>query len=256
MGVSPAPYADYVARLQDLRLAQGEEACAADQLLTLHDIASAQPNGIFLELGTDAGQSTKVILNALSGHQGLLVSVDVEDCDEAGSGPNWRFVQTSSTDVDTVLNAAPELRDGIDMIYVDSLHTVEHVHAEIMAYFPLLRRGGQMLFDDVDPTPYMFGHRKDSARKEISNRAISDLVKGVFYCNPSHLRMDLKLGSTGLAIFTKTSDLGARLAPYTPMVPARDNRELADLHDRLRGHQEYKNSLSSQSMLIPIDSNE
>ena len=254
MGIT-APYADYVAQLKDLRLSQGEEACAADQLLTLHDAAVANPNGTFLELGTDQGQATKVILNALHGSDGLLVSIDVEDCSDAGSGPNWQFVRSSSIDFDAILSAAPRLRDGIDLVYIDSLHTTAHVHAEFHGWFPFVKPGGLLLVDDVDPTPYMLGHRKDSVKKEISNRSIGTLVRETFYSNLNALRMDLKLGSTGLAILTKTAPLGAQLAPYAPLTAPRTDRELSDLHDAQRGHAPYKNHLADQSMLIPLPDN-
>ena len=247
-----APYAGYVAELEALRLAQGEEASAADQLLTLRDFAGTARNATCLELGTDRGQATKVILNALHGTDGLLVSVDVEDCRDAGRGDNWRFVQTDSADVEAVLTAAPRLRDGIDLVYVDSLHTVDHVWAELTGYFPFVRPGGRILFDDVDPTPYMAGRRKDSVRKEIANRAIGQLVRDVFYDNLDKLRMEVKYGATGLAILTKTAPLGATLAPYRPLVAARTDRALGEFHDRQRGHREYKNARAAESMLIPI----
>lgn len=251
-----APYAAYVAKLQALRMAEGEEASAADQLLLLHDAAAASPDGLFLELGTDQGQATKVILNALHGHGGRLVSVDVEDCRGAGSGPNWSFVQASSTDVDTILAAVPDLAHGLDLVYVDSLHSVAHVYSEARAWFPHLKPGGRMVFDDVDPTPYMLGHRKDSARKEIANRAIGDLISALFYRNLDRMRMEVKLGATGLAIWTKTAALGTGLTRFSPMPPVRSDRQLSDLHDAERGHVEYKNTRAVQSMLVPIPEDE
>lgn len=247
-----APFSEYVQNLRALRLHQGEEASAADQLLFLHDFAAARPAGTFLELGTDQGQATKVILNALHGASGQLVSVDVEDCRTAGSGPNWSFVQSSSTDVDAITTAAPRLKDGIDLVYVDSLHTVAHVYAETMGWFPFVKQGGAIVFDDVDPSPYMAGRRKDSTRKELSNRAIAQLVSDLFYDNLDALRMEVKYGSTGLAILTKTAPLGANLRPYKPMVAPRTSQELGALHDTVRGHQEYKNSQTDQSMMIPL----
>ncbi|SMP12589.1 class I SAM-dependent methyltransferase [Shimia sagamensis] len=247
-----APYQDYVDRLTDLRDAQSEEASAADQLLYLRDAVRAKPNGTFLELGTWKGQATKTMLNGMHGGDGLLVSVDIEDCSSAGDGPNWQFVQSDSKDANAVLSAAPTLNDGIDLVYVDSMHTVAQVYAEIMAWFPKVRRGGRIVFDDVDPVPYMYGNRKDSARKEMINRALQKLICELFYANLDCLRMEMKFGSTGLAIWTKTSDFGAQLRPYVPMVPARLDTQLADLHDLLRGHSAYRNSETATSVMIPL----
>lgn len=247
-----APYQDYVDRLTELRDAQSEEASAADQLLCLRDVVIAKPDGTFLELGTWKGQATRAMLNGLHGGDGLLVSVDIEDCSAAGSGRNWRFVQSDSKDVNAVVSAAPRLNDGIDLVYVDSMHTVAQVYAEIMAWFPKVRQGGQIVFDDVDPVPYMYGNRKDSARKEMINRALQQLIRELFYANLDCLRMEMKFGSTGLAIWTKTSEFGAQLRPYAPMAPARRNAQLADLHDQIRGHSAYKNSETRQSVMIPL----
>ncbi|PSL17365.1 class I SAM-dependent methyltransferase [Shimia abyssi] len=252
-GEKAAPYGDYVGRLLALRESQSEEASAADQLLMLRDAALARPNGIFLELGTWHGQATKVMLNALSGAPGKLVSVDIEDCRHAGEGPNWQFVQCDSKDATAIVAEAPVLAQGIDLVYVDGLHTVAQVHAEINAWFPYVKPGGQIVFDDVDPVPYMFGHRKDSARKEMTNRALGQLVSDLFYDNLDSLRMEMKMGSTGLAIWTKTSGLGAGLRPYQPLTAQRTNRALADLHDEVRGHTEYKHRDANGATMIPLE---
>lgn len=247
-----APYQEYVERLEALRDAQCEEASAADQLLSLRDATLAKPNGTFLELGTWRGQATKAMLNGLHGGDGLLVSVDIEDCSDAGGGENWQFVQSDSKDANAIVAAAPKLNEGIDLVYVDGMHTVAQVYAEIMAWFPKVRQGGQIVFDDVDPVPYMYGHRKDSARKEMVNRALRQLISEMFYSNLDSLRMELKMGSTGLAIWTKTSEFGSHLRPYTPMSPPRLDGQLSDLHDQLRGHSAYKNCDAIQSVMIPI----
>ncbi|MEP2530548.1 class I SAM-dependent methyltransferase [Shimia sp.] len=251
-----AVYSEYVNRLLNVRGSQSEDASAADQLLFLRDQALARPNGTFLELGTWQGQATKVMLNALNGARGTLVSVDIEDCRDAGAGPNWQFVQSDSKDDATVLAHAPVLKDGIDLVYVDGLHTVAQVYAEIKAWFPLVRQGGMIVFDDVDPTPYMCGHRKDSARKEIANRAMATLLTAVFYENMDRLRMEMKLGSTGLAIWTKTSEIGSELRAYRPMTHPRHEHQLADLHDDLREHKPYKHTEADQVTLIPMDASQ
>ena len=43
----------------------GEPAMAAEQLLHLYEFSLARPAGCFLELGTDRGQATEVILEAI-----------------------------------------------------------------------------------------------------------------------------------------------------------------------------------------------
>ncbi|MGD1884236.1 MAG: class I SAM-dependent methyltransferase [Paracoccaceae bacterium] len=247
-------YDTYVDTLRAKRFDQSEEASAADQLLTLHDAALAHTPCTFLELGTSQGQSTKVILNALEGTEGHLVSVDIEESSRAGSGPNWTFVQSDSADIENVLDAAPRLRDGIDCLYIDSLHTVPHVKAELYGYFPHVKQGGQIFFDDVDSGPYMRGRRKDSVRKELINRAIYDFVQDVFFGNLDALRLEVKFGSTGLAILTKTAPLGAKLKAHQIQVTQRKTRWFWETLYRLQGKRQYKNDGNDAAgMLIPLN---
>ena len=48
----------------------------------------------------------------------------------------------NSTDVDGIIKAAPILEKGIDVIYIDSLHTPKHVFKEVYGWFPFLKKGG------------------------------------------------------------------------------------------------------------------
>lgn len=199
----------------------GEKAAAARQLMLLHDAASSTRDCVFLELGTDQGQSTKIILHALKGTDGMLVSVDIRDCADTGSGDNWIFVQGDSADRDYVFSKAGVLKKGIDFVYVDSLHTSEHVTKEIYGYFSYIKKGGKMFFDDVDPTPYMRGRRKNNVTREIQNREINEVIKDIYYSNLERVQLTIHYGSTGLAVLTKTADSGVDLEPYEKLPPKR-----------------------------------
>lgn len=228
-----------------------ERAIFADQLLVLHEAARSKPDVVFLELGTDRGQSTKMILHALAGTRGRLVSVDIRDCSDAGAGDNWTFIQADSADVAAILSKAPFLKQGIDFIYVDSLHTPEHVLKELYGFFKYVRKGGKIFFDDIDSTPYMRGRRKDSYRAEMRNREIFGVIKDVFYDNLDCLRLEAKFGSTGLAILTKTAEFGAELRPYRPLPK---ERRFAAFYRLIRKFKKrYKNLGDGSDMLIPMD---
>jgi len=214
-------YDDYLTELQMRADEPGEAGCAAEQLLALRDAATRRTDCVFLELGTDRGQSTKAILNALEGTNGLLVSVDINDCSAAGGGDNWIFVQCNSLDAETIFKAAPRLKEGIDCLYIDSLHEEEHVLKELYTFYPYIKQGGEIFFDDIDSTPYMRGRRKDSVAMEVANRRILRLVRDVFYDNLDQLRLDIRYGSTGLAILKKVSPLGASLRPRRRLVGER-----------------------------------
>lgn len=136
-------FQQYIDDLQGYASAQNESRFAAQQLLCLHHDAIKRQDPIILELGVDRGQSTKVFLNAIRhGLNSHLVSVDIRDCSDITDFERWTFVKSDSADVHTVIQQAPVLKNGIDIIYVDSLHTAEHVYKEIYGYFPYLKRGG------------------------------------------------------------------------------------------------------------------
>lgn len=208
---------------------------AASQLLTLHQAASARPGGTFLELGTDGGQATNVILEACESHGGRLVSVDIVDCSDAASSPQWTFVRADSVDRKAIVAGAPFLREGIDLVYVDSKHTAEHVEQEIYTWFPLMNPGAVMYFDDIDSGPYLAGARKDSPFMEIANRRIRCLIEEVFYRNTDKLELEMQFGSTGLAALRKRVGRDAMLAPIRPRLRPRRNVLLARIQRKLFG---------------------
>ena len=52
---------------------------------------------------------------------------DIRDCKDAVKSDKWEFVQQNSVDVELLLSKKPVLKDGIDILYVDSLHTKEYL---------------------------------------------------------------------------------------------------------------------------------
>lgn len=206
---------------------------SSSKLDTLYRAALACPGGTFLELGTDRGRATNSILSACEEVGGSLVSVDIQDCSKAAASKNWTFVQADSTDRKGVTNAAPVLLKGIDFIYVDSLHTPEHVKNELYEWFDLVKEGGSIFFDDVDPGPYLKGARKDNPVMEIANRRIREIVEHIFYSNPEDMDLSVTYGSTGLAIVRKRSPFGRPPGPLLPAHKARTNLWLAKLADRV-----------------------
>jgi len=214
---------EFFDRVERASHGSGETAAAAQQLMILHDAALSVRDCVFLELGTDRGQSTKVILHALAGTNGRLVSVDIRDCSDAGHADNWTFVQGDSADRDYVFSKADVLTKGIDFIYVDSLHTPEHVKKEVYGYFAYLKKGGKIFFDDVDPAPYMQGRRKNNVFREIQNREINDVIQDIYYNNLDRTQLTIHHGSTGLAVLTKTADFGVDLQPYKKLPRKRNS---------------------------------
>jgi predicted O-methyltransferase YrrM len=205
-------YEKYINKLRLYANEQSEQRFAANQLLEMHAEASKRQSPVIVELGVDKGQSTRIFLNAISEkNNSRLISIDIKDCKDAVKSDNWEFVQQDSIDIDLLLSKKPILKKGIDILYVDSLHTESHVLKEIYRFFEYIKPNGIIYFDDVDSGPYMDRQRKDSINIEIGNRKILNLLEAIFRANYSSLDFSIHQGSTGLAKFVKHSKIGDKL---------------------------------------------
>ncbi len=175
----------------------------ATQLMCLHRLVQQFHAPLVLECGVNEGWSSGVLAHACEQQAGRLVSLDIADCSAAIESEVWTFIQTDDADLDFVLSRAPELARGINVVYIDSLHSPRHVAKLLSLYYPLVNQGGYLAFDDVDPGPFMQGRRKDNANMEVVWRGISDSVLDFFHANEDDLLLEFHFGSTGLAIMKK-----------------------------------------------------
>jgi predicted O-methyltransferase YrrM len=201
------------AELLDRSRVPGEQGIGAEQQIMMYEEARVRDEPVILELGVDRGASTTVFLQACAEKNGQLVSVDIRDCSEVAQDDRWRFVQSDSTDVATILSEAPELRDGIDVLYVDSLHDWRHVEKELYGWFPYLKQGSVIFFDDVDPSSARKGQRSDSFTLERQYGQIHRFVEAFFLSNLDSTRLGIAYGSTGLAKLRKFSPMGSNPHP-------------------------------------------
>ena len=247
-------YQKYIEKLIKWSKTSGEERFAAKQLLEMHNEALKKKELIIVELGVDRGQSTKVFLNAICKKKNSkLISIDIRDCSNAAKSNQWVFVQQNSVDIKNLLKTQPIIKDGIDILYIDSLHTKSHVLNEIYNYFEYIKQNGVIYFDDVDSSPYMNGQRKDSINTELDNRDIHELLEAIFRANYSSIDFSIIKGSTGLAKFVKHSNLGDRLKP--PLyIRKRKFRIFWRLLEKINFRKSYKHdNKSDDSFLINID---
>ena len=210
-------------QLEEIFAAAGQPGLfgkVATQLLHLHRVVSQRDRPTVLECGVHHGWSTGVLAHACEATGGVLVSLDIEDCSDVIESEVWTFIQTDDRALETVLARAPILRQGIDLIYIDSLHDPRHVAHLIECYYPLVKQGGWLAFDDIDPGPYLRGQRKDNAEMEIAWRGISQAVQDFFYANEDDLFLEFHFGSTGLALMQKLAAQGQAHRPARP-VPRR-----------------------------------
>lgn len=194
----------------------------AGQLMRMYRAAKELESPVILELGTARGESTTVFLQACHERGGRLVSVDVEDCSDVSDSDRWTFVKSDSTNVPFIVANASILEQGIDILYVDSLHQRDHVEKELMRWYPYLNEGANIFLDDVDSHPYRRGNRKDNVRAEIAFDEIRELVQGFFYANEDDLSLEIVFGSTGLAHMRKLSPRGTAPQPARQLTHRRN----------------------------------
>lgn len=193
----------------------------ATQLMTMYRKVIEKTKPTILELGTDKGQATTIFLQACEDTGGRLVSVDIRDCSDVSDSPRWKFVQSDSVDVEFVLSQAPFLKEGIDVLYVDSVHTREHVECELMGWYAYMNEHAWIFFDDVDPNPYRKGNRKDGFLAELAWSEVREYVEAFFYANEDRSYLNMLYGSTGLACLYKLSPLGTVPEPARPIIHRR-----------------------------------
>ncbi len=117
--------------------------------------------GNVLELGTRTGVSTAALLAGVEAHGGRVWSVDVDDCSGLFAGhPLWSFEQGNSTDPYIVeciaLRPTGEdtaYDDGIDLLLVDTEHTVEQVALELSMWSERMAPGGTICIHDPETFP-------------------------------------------------------------------------------------------------------
>ncbi len=249
-------YQSYINQLETHLFKKDESRFLAQQLLRLHKETELKPNPLIVELGVDRGQSTRVFLNAIDGKQNAkLISIDIKDCSNAVIDENWEFVQQDSANIEKLLLSKPQIKKGIDILYVDSLHTANHVEKEIYNFFEYLNNDALIFFDDIDSGPYMSKQRKDSISTEISNRKIFKLLEAIFRGNMDKIDFEIMRGSTGLRIFKKRKNLGEKLNPPV-FIKERNNAIISKLYQKILFKKTYKhNTKSSSSFLIDPEKN-
>ena len=170
-------YQEYIYRLEEHLNKTDESRFTAQQLLKLNKEAALKENPLIVELGVDRGQSTKIFLNAIDNKaSSKLISIDIKDCSKVSSSKKWEFIQQDSADIINLLINKPEIKNGIDILYIDSLHTPNHVEKEVYNFFEYLNENAMIFFDDIDSGPYMSNQRKDSVSTEIINRKIFNCI--------------------------------------------------------------------------------
>jgi predicted O-methyltransferase YrrM len=189
---------------------------ATHHLKLFHLVARMQSPAI-VEFGVDKGYSTCLLATACEQTRGRLYSVDIADCSDVVKSNAWTFIQVSDLNIDTILQQAPQLTQGIDLLHIDSIHTGKHVTELLNTWFPYIKANGYVTFHDIDAAPYKPGQRKQNRLRAREFLGLATAVKNFFYANEDQLFLEFHFGSTGMGIMQKLSPLGAQPSLPVPI---------------------------------------
>lgn len=124
-----------------------------EHLNRLYELASSS-TGLILELGTNAGGSTRAFL---AGSKGKVISIDIQDFSNAvhdlpkARKENWNFI--CGPDVDVAVRLRDEIArlgwdDDVDILFIDTTHEYEHTFQELKAYIPFLNSRSKIVLHD------------------------------------------------------------------------------------------------------------
>ncbi len=161
-----------------------------DAWIVMEIIAEVAPD-LIVEAGTHKGGSALVwaMLLAHVNPEGRVLTIDVEDLRDPRSvdhplAERVDFLLGSSTDPDVVAEVRRRARDKRVLVLLDSLHTKEHVAAELEAYAPLVPVGSYVIVQDTLMGPvvaieeFLAAHEGWSADRRRERFRLTNTVKG------------------------------------------------------------------------------
>ena len=154
---------------------------------------------LMVELGTNSGESTRVLLAAASITKAALLSVDIKDCGQLALPfrEHWHFVQSDDIEFGkagfTQWCLSHSVEPRIDVLFIDTSHRYEHTKQEIEIWSRYLSDDAVMLFHDTNMGTGAYGRTDGSVGYGFDNkrgviRAIEELTgrqydESSFFCD-------------------------------------------------------------------------
>ena len=161
-----------------------------------------RPN--ILEFGVREGTSTLKFLKICNKNKGYLYSVDPVDCSKVSKDPRWKFLKSRDDNFKFVKKNIPKF---VDIIYLDSVHEADHVEKIFYNYFPLLKKNGFFVIDDISHIPYQKNKTRSNFYCEINNKETFERILEIYNTNEKLFDLNFTLVSSGLAIIKKKENL-------------------------------------------------
>tara|TARA_Y100001935_G_C17210070_1_gene459618 strand:- start:300 stop:1001 length:702 start_codon:yes stop_codon:yes gene_type:complete len=165
---------------------------------------------IILEFGVNTGASSSLFAYLAEQNKGKVFSIDIKNCSDVVISNNWFFLQTNDLNTEKILDNFKDLYEGIDLIFIDSYHDADHVEKLTYNWFPYLKKGGIIFFDDTDNLIYKLQKRIPHTINvgEINNR-----IKQIYHSNENKIYYSKYYGASGLSKYYKLSEFMDKLNP-------------------------------------------
>lgn len=126
-------------------------ACREGDMAPFASRLRSLAHGNVMEIGVRDGASTSAFLLGVADNGGHVYSVDVDSrCGTLFAGhPSWTFIGLNSTAYKKVNERIPF---ELDLLLIDGDHSRYGVMSDFIHYAPRVRRGGLILFHDINPT--------------------------------------------------------------------------------------------------------
>ena len=165
-------------------------------------------------MGVNRGGSTLIFLKHINDNGGELYSVDIKDCSGIVNSEifkdintsNWKFLKSNDLNIEYIFEKFPKLKDGIDLLYIDSYHDASHVKKTLEKWFVYVKKDGYIFFDDTESHLY---RKSKNFALSVNNDAIDEFVKEFYYNNSSQITYIKYFNGSGLSEFKKISELGS-----------------------------------------------
>ena len=172
---------------------------------TFYDDLIKVKNPTILEFGVRQGVSTKMFIEICEKNMGKLYSLDIDDYSNKFSSTTWKFIHSRDDNFDYVSKNIPS---KFDLIYLDSFHDAEHVKKIFYHYYPLLKKGGHFIIDDISWILYSKNNSRDHFNSEINNQETFFEICKIFNTNMENFGLSFNFKDSGMAkIFKKNENI-------------------------------------------------
>ena len=166
----------------------------------IKDISSPK----ILEFGvSEKGLSTSIFLDLCKEKNGKLISVDNNPNSKRFNDSNWKFIQTRDDNYELIES---EIKEQLDVIYLDTIHKADHVEKIFYRYYRRLKKGGYFFIDDTSWLPYIIKNSKNNFYMEINNQETFEKILDIYNSNSENFDLEFSFVGTGAAKIKKLND--------------------------------------------------